>query len=357
MSGEKTRIAYVGARTTKARNARGNGLNVYRLRKDLGWEHRQLLAMENPSFLAFDRTGRFLYTVHGDSDRVSAFAIDPSSGLLTFLNEQSTEGRNPVHLSFDPSNRFLIVANHVTSTLAVLRRLEDGRLGPVESLTAIEGETGPHRIEQPFAKPHQVEFDPSGHWIVVPDKGLDKILVYRLDHVRGALVEVASCPTREGAGPRHIAFHPEGRLAYVINELDSTVAAYRFDPTTGDIAPFQILSSLPDSFTGNSRGAEIAVSGDGRFVYASNRGSDTIAAFSIGNDGRMTPAGSWATAGKTPRFFALLPDGDVLLAANEDSDTVAAFRVHKQTGRLSPTASILPVGSPVCILFKDLDQT
>lgn len=357
MSTEKTRIAYVGARTTKARNARGNGLNVYRLGKDLSWEHRQLLAMENPSFLAFERTGHFLYAVHGDSDRVSAFSIDPSSGLLTFLNEQSTEGRNPVHLSFDPSNRLLIVANHVTSSLAVLRRLEDGRLGPVERLTAIEGEPGPHRIEQPFAKPHQVEFDPSGQWAVVPDKGLDKILVYRLDHVRGALVEVASCPTREGAGPRHIAFHPEGHLAYVINELDSTVAAYCFDPATGDITPFHILSSLPDSFVGNSRGAEIAVSRDGRFLYASNRGSDTIAAFSIGNDGRMTPAGSWTTAGRTPRFFTLLPEGDALLAANEDSDTITAFRVDRQTGHLSSISNTLPVGSPVCILFKDIDQT
>lgn len=357
MTGERTRIAYVGARTTRARNARGNGLNVYRLAQDLSWEHRQLLEMENPSFLAFDRTGHFLYTVHGDSDRVSAFSIDPASGRLAFLNEQSTNGRNPVHLSFDPSNRFLVIANHVTSTLAVLRRQEDGRLGSVESLTTIEGEIGPHRVEQPFAKPHQVEFDPSGKWIAVPDKGLDKILVYRLDHVSGRLTEVASCRSREGAGPRHIAFHPQGHLAYVINELDSTVAAYRFDPATGSIEPFQILSSLADSFTGNSRGAEIAVSADGRFVYASNRGSDTIAAFSIGEDGRMTPLGSWATAGRTPRFFAMLPEGRALLVANEDTDTITACSIDKATGHLSPASSTLSVGSPVCILFKDLGHT
>ncbi len=357
MTGERTRIAYVGARTTKARNARGNGLNVYRLAQDLSWEHCQLLEMENPSFLAFDRTGRSLYTVHGDSDRVSAFSIDPSSGCLSFLNEQSTNGRNPVHLSFDPSNRFLIVANHVTSTLAVLRRQEDGRLDSVENLTTIEGEIGPHRIEQPFAKPHQVEFDPSGNWIAVPDKGLDKILVYRLDHASGMLTEVAACQSREGAGPRHIAFHPQGRLAYVINELDSTVAAYRFDPATGSIEPFQILSSLADSFTGNSRGAEIAVSDDGRFVYVSNRGSDTIAAFSIGEEGRMTPLGSWATAGRTPRFFAVLPEGRILLIANEDTDTITACSIDKATGHLLPASITLAVGSPVCILFKDLDHT
>ncbi|UWU23824.1 lactonase family protein (plasmid) [Rhizobium sp. CB3060] len=357
MDGEKVRIAYIGARTTKARNARGNGLNVYRLGQDLSWEHRQLVEMENPSFFAFDQTGQFLYTVHGDSNRVSAFSIDPSSGHLSFLNEQSTEGRNPVHLSFDPSNQFLIVANHVTSSLAVLRRLDDGRLGPVESLTVIEGKLGPHRVEQPFAKPHQVQFDPSGKWIVVPDKGLDAIFVYRLDRASGTLIKVASCETREGAGPRHIAFHPEGRLAYVINELDCSMAAYRFDPATGGIAPFQILSSVADCFTGNSRGAEIAVSADGRFVYASNRGSDTIAGFAIGEDGRMTSVGSWATAGKTPRFFTLLCEGDVLLAANEDTDTVVAFGVDKRSGALSPPSSVLTVGSPVCILLKDLNQT
>ncbi|MBB5577607.1 MULTISPECIES: lactonase family protein [Rhizobium] len=357
MAGEKTRIVYVGARTTKARNARGNGLNVYRLTQDLSWKHRQLLEMENPSFLAFDRTGHFLYAVHGDSDRVSAFSIDPASGHLTFLNEQSTKGRNPVHLSFDPSNQFLIVANHVTSSLAVLRRQDDGRLGPVENLTTVDGQIGPHRVEQPFAKPHQVEFDPSGNWIAVPDKGLDKILVFRLDRAFGKLIEVTSCQTREGAGPRHIAFHPEGRLAYVIHELDSTVAAYRFDPATGSIEPFQILSSLADSFTGNSRGAEIVVSADGRFVYASNRGSDTIAAFSVGEDGHMAPLGSWATAGRTPRFFAMLPEGRTLLVANEDTDTITACSIDKATGHLSPASSTLTVGSPVCIVFKDLDQT
>ncbi|WP_105386590.1 lactonase family protein [Neorhizobium alkalisoli] len=353
---EKCRIAYVGARTTKARNARGNGLNVYHLHDDLNWNHLQLLEMENPTFLAFDRSQQFLYTVHGDSDRVSAFAIDPSTGRLSFLNQQSTRGRNPVHLSFDPSNEFLVVANHVTSSLAVLRRMENGSLGPVESIASIEGEIGPHRIEQPLPKPHQVEFDPSGRWIVVPDKGIDQILVYRLDHASASLIEAASCRTREGAGPRHITFHPQGTLAYAINELDSTVTAYRFDAATGRIEPFQILSSLPDTFTGNSRGAEIAVSANGRFVYASNRGSDTIAGFAIASSGHLTLVGSWSTAGRTPRFFTLLPEGDVLLAANEDTDEVVGFEIDPGSGALAPVARVLKVDSPVCILMKDLIQ-
>lgn len=353
MKTSRDMIAYVGARTTRARNARGNGLNVYRLGADLAWEHLQLLEMQNPSFLAFDRTGGFLYTVHGDSDRASAFSIDRASGRLSFLNEQTTNGQNPVHLSFDPANRYLVVANHVTSSLAVLPRLDDGRLGEICSLTTIAGEVGPHRIEQPFAKPHQVEFDPSGKWIAVPDKGIDKILVYGLDATSGALMQASSCSAREGAGPRHIVFHPEGRLAYVVNELDSTVACYRFDPETGTLQAFQVVPSLPETFTGNSRAAEISISDDGRFVYASNRGSDTIAAFEIDASGHLTSVGSWATGGRTPRFFTVLPEG-ILLAANEDTDTVVAFDVDRTTGRLAPRPEVLNVGSPVCIVVRRL---
>jgi 6-phosphogluconolactonase (cycloisomerase 2 family) len=352
MTSSNRHIAYIGARTTRQRNARGNGLNVYRLEDGVRWTHLQLLELENPSFLAFDRTGDFLYTVHGDMDRVSAFAIDPASGCLTLIDEQSTEGRNPVHLAFDPENRFLLVANHVTSTLALLPRREDGTLGAVVDLVSISGKIGPHRVEQPFAKPHQVEFDPSGRYIAVPDKGLDKILVFRLDSAAAKLIEVSSVQTREGSGPRHLAFHPGGTLAYVVNELDSTVTAYRFDPTTGELQPFQILSALPDSFTAFSRGSEIAVSADGKFVYVSNRGSDTIGAFSLSEDGRMTPAGWGTTEGRTPRFFTFVPGGNRLLAANEDSDTVVTFGVDPATGGLLNAEATLSVGSPVCILLR-----
>ncbi|MBW9061599.1 lactonase family protein [Agrobacterium pusense] len=346
-------IVYVGARTTRARNARGNGLNVYRLHADMRWEHLQLIEMENPSFLTFDRTGEFLYTVHGDSDRVTSLSIDGSTGMLNELGTQSTRGHNPVDLSFDPTNRYLVVANHVTSSIVLLPRLEDGSLGEVCDLAAVTGEIGPHRIEQPLPKPHQVEFDPSGRWIAVPDKGTDKIIVYGIDMQNGTLQEASACVARETSGPRHIAFHPDGRLAYVVNELDSTVTAYRFDPEVGRLEPFQILSSLPDTFTSNSRAAEIAVSKGGRFVYASNRGSDTIAVFKLDAAGRLDLVGHRATAGRTPRFFTILPQG-ILLAANEDSDTVTAFDVNEATGDLSIRDEVLSVGSPVCIVFKKL---
>lgn len=347
-------IVYVGARTTRARNARGNGLNVYRLHAGMRWEHLQLLEMENPTFLAFDRTGRFLYAVHGDSDLVTSFSIKGSTGELTQLGTQSTRGRNPVDLSCDPTNRYVVIANHVTSSIALLPRLKDGTLGEVCNLAAITGEIGPHRIEQLLPKPHQVAFDPSGRWIAVPDKGTDTVLVYEIDTENGTLRQAGACLARETSGPRHIAFHPDGQLAYVVNELDSTVTAYHFNSDNGCLEPFQILSALPDTFTGNSRAAEIAISKDGRFVYASNRGSDTMVAFELDTSGRMRLVGHWATGGRTPRFFTILPQG-VLLAANEDSDTVTAFDIDPMTGRLSPRDEVLPVGSPVCMIFTTLD--
>lgn len=348
-------FVYVGARTTRERNARGDGLNVYAMDNATGtWRHVQLLGdLVNPSFLAFDRTRRFLYTVHGDLSDISAMAIDAVSGKLAVINRQSTEGKNPVHLAIDPTNRFVVVANHITSTLALLSRQDDGSLGVVIDLVKLEGKIGPHRVEQPFAKPHQVEFDPSGAFIVVPDKGLDLVFTYRIDAEKGKLV-LATKPVqaREGAGPRHVAFHPGGRLTYVINELDSTVTGYRFDPATGALAPFQIVSAVPDAFTGNSRAAEIAVSGDGRFVYASSRGDDSIAVFAVdAASGRLTPVDWSASGGKTPRFFALGPTGKFLFVANEDSDAVVLFERDADSGRLVRTDRTVQVGSPVCILF------
>lgn len=351
-------IAYVGARTTKERNARGNGLNVYRVDAGTGaWTHVQLVGdLVNPSFLAFDRTGRFLYTVHGDLSDITAFSIDAATGELTRINGQSTEGKNPVHLAIDPTNRFVVVANHITSTIALLTREEDGSLGPVIDLVSLEGEPGPHRVEQPFAKPHQVEFDPSGKYIAVPDKGRDVVFTYEIDAEAGKLVAATEpVAAREGAGPRHIAFHPAGALAYVVNELDSTVTAYRFDPATGVLAPFQLLTTLPDTFTDNSRAAEIAVSPDGRFVYASNRGHDSIAIFAVEEGtGRLAHAGWQESGGETPRFFAIDPNYQRLLVANEDTDSIVSFEIDRSNGSLRRVGEPVQVGSPVCIVFRPL---
>jgi 6-phosphogluconolactonase (cycloisomerase 2 family) len=355
-TGSRFYFAYVGSRTTRERNARGDGINVYRVDVLTGaWTHVQLLGgLLNPSFLALDRGGRFLYCVHGDASEISAFGIDPATGTLTFINQEATGGRNPVHLSFEPGNRFIVVANHVTSSLAVLPRHEDGSLGKLVDLVALEGQIGPHRIEQPFAKPHQVEFDPGGRFIVVPDKGLDCVLAYQLDEVTGKLVatDAPPAPAREGAGPRHVTFHPSGAIAYVINELDSTVTAYKLDPEHGSLTPLQVVSALPDNFVGHSRAAGIVASKDGRFVYASNRGHDSIAVFAADPaSGRLTNVGWAASQGRTPRFFTLDPSGAWLFVANEDSDTIVTFRIDRQTGLPSLAGEAARTGSPVCIVF------
>jgi 6-phosphogluconolactonase len=350
-------FAIVGSRTTRERNARGDGINVYRVDAASGrWTHVQHVAGElpNPSYLALDRTQRFLYTVHGDLSDVSAYRFDGKTGALGFINHASTGGKNPVHLSIDAGNRFLVVANHLSSTLTVLVRKDDGSLGGLVDTATLSGKIGPHRIEQPFAKPHQVEFDRANRFLVVPDKGLDQVFAYRLDAITGKLqqVEPKAAPSREGAGPRHVAFHPNNAYAYVVNELDSTVTAYRFDAATGVLTPFQDLTTLPDTFVANSRASEIAIAPNGRFLYASNRGHDSVAIFSIdAASGRLTPVGWQDSKGKTPRFFAFDPAGRFVFVANEESDTIVAFSVDAATGTLTPTGDVVRTGSPVCIVF------
>jgi 6-phosphogluconolactonase (cycloisomerase 2 family) len=352
-------LAYVGCRTSRERNARGDGITVWRVGPNGGWTKIQTVGdLFNPSWLGFDRTKRRLYAVHGDASEISAFRIG-ADGKLTFLNRQSTQGKNPVHLAVDPSNRFVVVANHVTqdgfvSNVAVLPLGQDGALQPVVDMVKLEGKIGPHRVEQPFPKPHQAEFDPSGRWVIVPDKGCDLVRVYSL----GADGKLAASPAppavaREGSGPRHVALHPSKPWAYLVNELDSTVVAYRFDPAKGSLAPFQVLPSLPDTFTGDSRASEIALSADGRFLYASNRGQDSVAVFRIHpTSGRLTPIEWAASGGKTPRFFALSPNGQRLYAANEDSDSIVAFRIDA-AGLLSEAGQQIKTGSPTCIVFSD----
>ncbi len=354
-------IAYTGCRTTRERNARGDGINVYRVEAATGrWEHVQLLSgLVNPSFLMLDAAERTLYTVHGDSSEVSSFRIDADTGRISPLNQQSTLGKNPVHLAIDPTGRFMVIPNHVTigdmkSSLVVLPIREDGSLGEVIDHHVLAGKIGPHRVEQPFAKPHQAEFDPAGRFIAVPDKGLDLVWSFRLDKA-GKLqaAEQPSVPTRETSGPRHIAFHKQQPLAYVINELDSTVTGYRYDPANGALDPFQIIPTLPESFTGNSRASEIAISGDGRFVYASNRGFDSIAIFAVNPaNGWLRPVDYQRSSGKTPRFFVLSPDGRFMFVANEESDTIVTYAVDAQTGKLTATDHAVSTGSPVCIVFR-----
>lgn len=345
--------AYVGSRTTRERNARGEGITVWRVAPDGGaLELAQVVGdLVNPSYLALGADGTRLYAVHGDQSDVSAFAVDPASGRLRFLGRRSTRGRNPVHLALAPDGRFLVVTNHLGASVVVLPIDGDGTLGDVVQQVDFAGPVGPHRVEQQQAKPHCATFDPSGRFVVVPDKGLDRVFTFRFADGRLAPTAVPFVAAREGAGPRHVAFHPALPMAYVVNELDSTVTACRFDSDTGALVPLEIHSTLPPSFTGNSRAAGIAVDSAGA-VYASNRGADNIAVFRADPaTGRLRFLGADATLGRTPRFIAPTPDGRTLYALNEDSDTIVALRVDPRDGRLTPAHAPVPCGSPVCMVF------
>ncbi|MGH7354279.1 MAG: lactonase family protein [Candidatus Rokuibacteriota bacterium] len=348
-------FAYVGCYTTKQRNARGEGIGVYRIDRASGdWTQVQLVRdLVNPSWLAFDRPKRFLYAAHGDGEHATAFAVDGQTGQLKPLNQQPTGGKNGVSTAVDPTNRFLVVGNYSSGTVAVLPINPDGSLGALRDLVSLSGTPGPHRAEQASAHPHDVPFDRAGRFVVVPDKGLDRVFVFRLDTASGKLVAGAppSVATRPGAGPRHVDFHPSKAYAYVINELDSTITTYGLG-ATGELKPVQVVPTLPPSFTGNNTTSEIAVHPSGRFVYGSNRGHDSIAIFAVDElTGALTPVGWEPTQGKTPRFFALDPAGVVLYVANQDTDTIVFFRVDQSRGKLSPTGQVIKTGSPSSLVF------
>jgi 6-phosphogluconolactonase len=356
-------IAYVGAFTTTQRKGHGGGINIYRVDPASGaWTHEQLLEITNPSFLAIDRAQRFLYAVHADLDEVSSYAIDKENGHITALNKQSCGGKNPVHLSIDPTGRWIVTANYTAGSVGVVPIEQDGTLGPRSDLLNLKGEPGPDGKRQASSHPHEAVFDPSGRFIAVPDLGFDRINVFRLDTASGKLTpnDPPFVAARPGSGPRHIAFHPKMPLAYVVNEIGSTVVTYRWDAQRGSLQPIQIIPSTPSSYTGDNHGAEIAVAPSGRIVYASNRGQDSVGAFAVNaRDGTLTPLGWVETGGRSPRFFTLDPAAKTLYAANADegfgtaqnTDTIVPFRINQANGGLTPTGRVIKTSSPCTIVF------
>jgi 6-phosphogluconolactonase len=349
-------LAYVGAYTSKDRNGRGDGINVYRVDEVSGaWTHVQRLGdLVNPSWLLLDRERPVLYSAHGQEQEATAYAIEPATGHLRILNRQPTQGKNGVRLGIEASNRFLVCANYSSGTVAVLPIEGDGSLGALRDLVPLAGKTGPHPTEQAGPHPHDIAFDPRGRFCLVPDKGLDAVFVFRVDG-GGKLVPATppSVASRPGAGPRHAGFHPTGPFAYVLNELDSTLTTYRFDADSGALEPRQTITTLPAGFSGRNTTSEIAVAPSGRFVYASNRGHDSVVVLAVEpGTGTLTPVGWEPTQGKTPRFIGLDPAGAMLYAANQDSDTIVAFRVDRQSGALTPTGHVVAVGSPSTIVFR-----
>jgi 6-phosphogluconolactonase len=348
--------AYVGSYTTEQRHARGDGIHVYRVDPATGaWTHQQHVGdLINPSFLISSPDSKFLYSVHGDESYATAFSVSPSNGNLTLLNRGQTGGVNGVHPALSGDGRFLVVANYGSGSVAVLPVHPDGSPGDYTHLVKLEGAPGPNRIEQAASHPHQIVFDPSGRFVLVPDKGLDRVFIFRFNAQTGKLsaTEQASVETRSGAGPRHLAFHPKLPVVWVLNELNSTTATYSWDARTGVLQPRQILPSLPPGFTGNSTAAEIAVSPDARFLYCSNRGHDSIATYRIDpKTGHLASAGWTPSRGKVPRFIGFDPTGRFLYSANEQDDTITSFRRNPTTGKLTPIGQPLRSMSPVTFAF------
>ena len=311
----------------------------------------------NPSFLALSPRNPHLYAcgeVGGQGGTVSAFSIDERSGTLTKLNQQSSKGPGPCHVSVDSPGRNLLVANYSGGSVACLPIDADGKLGEATSFIQHEGKgADPKRQQGPHA--HSVNLDRPGRFAFVADLGLDKIMSYRLDAEQGKLSPndppfVAVAP---GAGPRHFAIHPGCRFAYVINELNSTITAFSFQAQAGKLEAIQSISTLPTGFEGSNWTAEVQVHPLGKFVYGSNRGHNSIAAFAVDQStGKLTAIGHTSTEGKTPRNFAIDPTGTYLLAANQDSGNVVQFKIDGQTGKLAPTGRELKIANCVCVKFR-----
>jgi len=318
--------------------------------------------VKNPSFMAVHPTQKFLYSVSEIEDRdgkptggVSAFAIDKATGKLAPLNEQSSEGRGPCHVTVDKTGRVAMVANYGGGSVASLPIGEDGKLAPAASAIQHAGSSvNKQRQEAPHA--HSINPSPDNAFAVAADLGLDKVLVYKLDPSAGTLTanEPPSASTAPGAGPRHFAFHASGKYAYVINEMDCTVTAFDYDAKRGKLTPKQTVSNLPGDekvMEGYST-AEIQVHPSGKFVYGSNRGHDTLSVFAVNEkDGTLKQIQNVSTEGSTPRGFGIDPTGAYLLAGNQASDTITVFKIDAKTGELKSTGEKLEVGSPVCVKF------
>jgi 6-phosphogluconolactonase (cycloisomerase 2 family) len=347
-------FAYVGGYTTPDRDGRGDGINVYQIDPAAGaWTHVQTVAgLENPSLFTLRHDCTRLYSVHGGRTLVSALTINRATGRLTLLNQQDCRGNNPVDAALDPTERHLVVGNYGAGTVAVMPIAADGSLQPVSQLHTLEGRPGPEPQHQASSHPHAVIFDPSGRFVVVPDKGFDRTFFFRFEGGRITPTSQGSIASRAGAAPRHTTFHPTLPILYVNNELDSTMTVYRWDAVTGTATESQIVTTIPGGHAGRNTTAEIAASRCGRFLYVSNRGQDSVVRYSVDSaTGHLTFAGFTPTGGSRPRFFTLDPAGERLYAANQDSDDITAFAVDPADGGLTPLGVVVRTGSPSAISF------
>ncbi len=359
-------LVYVG--TFTGEKGKGKGIYVYRLQtENLDVSQNITLAplglaaeTPSPSFIVLDPKRRLLFAANEVDEyegkpagAVSAFSIDPATGKLTLINEQSSRGPGPCHLVLDKEGKNLLVANYKGGSVAVLPVAADGHLGEATDFIQHEGKSvNPERQTGPHA--HCVTLSPDNRFAFVCDLGLDKVMVYQFDAEHGKLTP-ADPPfgaLKPGAGPRHMVFRPDGKFAYVINELDSTITGFAYEPKTGGLKELQTISTLPHYYDGPNATAEIGMHPTGKWLYASNRGHNSVILFTIDPaDGTLTYVEEQGTGGKTPRQFGIDPSAKHLAIGNQDSDTLLVCRIDAENGRLKPSGVFAECPSPACVQF------
>ncbi len=361
LAGSGDLTLYVGTYTSGTSTSKG--IYSYRFNKETGeLVFNELTSgVADPSFVVVDKAHKYLYSVNETveyegkkSGAISSFAIDRKAGTLTLLNKQPSLGGAPCHLTMSADSRFLLVANYVGGNVAVFPVGKDGKLGDSVDAEQHIG-TGPNTDRQTSAHAHSINLDRNDRFAVACDLGADKLFIYAFDKTTGKLTPNAAQPffsTRPGAGPRHFVFHPNGKTAFVINELSSSISTLAYNEKLGTLTELQTISSLPDGWSGSNSCADIHISPNGRFVYGSNRGHDSIVCYRFDKrTGKLELVGHVPTQGKTPRNFAIDPSGKFLLAANQRSDSIVIFRIEQATGKLFPTGKSVSVPAPVCLRF------
>jgi 6-phosphogluconolactonase len=362
----KPYLVYVGTYTSKSAS---KGIYVYSFDPGTGKLTSLGVAAESedPSFLALHPSGKYLYAVNEinhfraqESGAASAFSIDRKTGKLTLLNQATTRGASPCHISLDKSGKFALVANYDGGSLTSFPVHDDGTLGEAADFVPHHGSSvNKERQEGPHA--HWIGTSPDNHFALAADLGLDEVLIYRFNSTTGVLRpnDPPYVKLNPGSGPRHVAFHPNGKFAYVLTELENSVTVFSYKASNGTLSPLQTLSTLSilrKDYSGPKEAAEVAVHPSGKFLYASNRaGIDTISTFSIDPaKGTLHLKNEYPTMGKTPRNFAIDPTGKFLLAANQESNNIVVFRIDSMTGALTPTGDVAEAPAPVCITFLQL---
>lgn len=349
---------YVGTYTS----GKSEGIYVYRMNTASGKlrHHATAKGVVNPSYLAVDARGRYLYAVNETEEfegqrggALSAFSIERESGELRLLNQQPTHGGAPCYVTVDKAGRFALVANYTGGNVSVLPIGRDGRLGAATDTVQHHGSSvNAERQEGPHA--HSIVLDAANRYAFAADLGTDKLMSYRFDARAGKLSPNVEpwFAAKPGAGPRHFTFHPDGKHAYLINELDSTLTAFAYTRSSGKLRAIQTVPTLPENFSGENTCADVHVSASGRFLYGSNRGHDSIVVFRIEpGTGKLAYVEHVHTQGRTPRNFVLDPTGRFLLVANQNTDSIVVFSADPATGRLKPTKHKIEVPAPVCLKF------